>query len=421
MRVSTSQIYSIADIGMRDAQVSINKTNEQISSGKRVLSPSDDPVAATSILMLNQELARTTQFNKNINIAENNLNLEETTLDSVVALVQRTRELAVKAGNTAALSASDYKAIAAEIDGSIGQLLNLQNTRNASGQYIFGGYQSETIPFVDKGQGNYSYQGDEGQLQLQVSPTVKVAVNDSGQNVFMNIPSSHNTFNASASSSNKSMPPAFINVGEVVDQEAYDKFFPKDMVITFNEDSAVVPPASNYTISERLSGKVISANQVYSAGQEITVNGVKVAIFGSPSPATTVPPSAGDSFVIESSENQSLLTTLSRFSTLMKNAQNNPASREDLAALAAKTLTNLDSALNVVVSTQSDVGARLNLLDNSRDLNLDVELSTKTVLSQIEDLDYAEASTRLQMQTLVLSAAQQTFVKVSELSLFKYM
>ena len=421
MRVSTSQIYNISDIGMRDAQVAINKTSQQINSGKRVLSPADDPVAATSILTLNQELARTTQYNKNINIAENNLNLEETTLQSVVALVQRTRELAVKAGNTAVLSASDYKAIAAEIDGNIGQLMNLQNTRNASGQYIFAGYQSETIPFVDKGAGNYVYQGDDGNLQLQVSTTVKVTVNDSGKNVFMNIPSSHNTFNASASSSNTSAPPAFINVGEVVDQVAYDKFFPEDMVVTFNQDSAVVPAASNYTITERLSGKVISANQLYVAGQDITANGIKVAIFGSPSPATVAPPTAGDSFVIESSNNQSLLTSLARFSNVMKNAQNNPASREATAALTAKTLTNLDNALTVLVSSQSDVGARLNLLDSTKDLNLDVELSTKTVLSQIEDLDYAEASTRLQMQTFVLSAAQKSFVTVSELSLFKYM
>ncbi len=421
MRVSTSQIYSIADIGMRDAQVAINKTNQQISSGKRVLSPADDPVAATSILTLNLELSRTTQYNKNINIAENNLNLEETTLGSVVSLVQRTRELAVKAGNTSVLSASDYQAIAAEIDGSIGQLMNLQNTRNASGQYIFSGYQSETIPFVDKGAGNFQYQGDDGQLLLQVSTNVKVAVNDSGKNVFMNIPSSHNTFNASASSSNTSAPPAFINVGEVVDQAAYDKFFPEDMVIAFNQDSAVAPAASNYTITERLSGKVIAANQLYVAGQDITVNGVKVAIFGTPSSATAAPLAAGDSFLIESSNKQSLLTSLSRFSNIMKNAKNNQASRDDIAALVAKTLTNLDNALTVLASTQSEVGARLNLLESSKDLNVDVELSTKTVLAQVEDLDYAEASTRLQMQTFVLSAAQQSFVKVSELSLFKYL
>jgi flagellar hook-associated protein 3 FlgL len=193
------------------------------------------------------------------------------------------------------------------------------------------------------------------------------------------------------------------------------------MVIAFNQDSAVAPAASNYTITERLSGKVIAANQLYVAGQDITVNGVKVAIFGTPSSATAAPLAAGDSFLIESSDKQSLLTSLSRFSNIMKNAKNNQASRDDIAALVAKTLTNLDNALTVLASTQSEVGARLNLLDSSKDLNVDVELSTKTVLAQVEDLDYAEASTRLQMQTFVLSAAQQSFVKVSELSLFKYL
>ena len=146
MRVSTSQIYSIATIGMRDAQVAVDKTHQQISSGKRVLSPADDPVAATSILMLNQELARTSQFGKNIDTADNNLALEETTLQSVVSLIQRLKELSVNAGNTAVLSKSDYKAMAAEVDNRLEELMNLQNTRNASGQYIFSGFQSETIP-----------------------------------------------------------------------------------------------------------------------------------------------------------------------------------------------------------------------------------------------------------------------------------
>src|SRR5688572_8664569 len=115
MRVSTSQIYSIANIGMRDAQVAVDKTSQQISSGKRVLSPADDPVAATAILMLNQDLARTTQFSKNIDSGNNNLALEDTALQSVISLVQRLKELSVSAGNTAVLTSSDYKAIAAEV------------------------------------------------------------------------------------------------------------------------------------------------------------------------------------------------------------------------------------------------------------------------------------------------------------------
>jgi flagellar hook-associated protein 3 FlgL len=419
MRISTSQIYTIADIGMRDAQVAIENTHEQLSSGKRVLSPADDPIAATSILSLNQELARTTQFKKNIDIADNNLNLEETTLQSMTNLMQRLREIAVSAGNTSVLTAADYKSLAAEVDSRLDELVNLQNTQNASGQYIFAGYQSAAAPFVAVGGGNYAYQGDEGQLRLQASATVTVAVSDSGKRVFLDIPSSHNTFNTSASSANTASPAATITVGDVVDQDAYDKFYPQDMQITFNQNSAVLPAALNYTITERTTGKILAANQLYVEGQDIQLNGVKFALFGSPAPATATTP--GDSFFVESTNKQGLLTSVSRFSDIMKNVKDTPASKAELAVMVAKTLTNFGNAINSMGLVMGDVGARLNLLESTKNLHMDTELYGKTVLAQLQDLDYVEASTRLQMQTMVLSASQQSFVKISDLSLFKYL
>jgi len=130
---------------------------------------------------------------------------------------------------------------------------------------------------------------------------------------------------------------------------------------------------------------------------------------------------AGDKFVIESTGNQGLLTTVSRFSEAMKNVTNTQNSKEDLAKIVARTLVSLENAMTNIAAVQGDVGARQNLLDSSKDLNADVELNSREILSQLEDLDYAEASTRLQMQTFVLSAAQQSFIKISELSLFKYL
>lgn len=645
MRVSTSQIYSIANIGMRDAQVSVDKTQQQINSGKRVMSSADDPVAATAILMLNQELSRTTQYSKNIDTANNSLSLEDTTLQSVMTLVQRLKELAVSSGNTSVLTPSDYKANAAEVDSRLTELLGLQNTRNASGQYIFAGFQSETKPFVDNGGGNYSYAGDAGQLYVQASTSVNVAVSDSGKKIFMDIPSSHNTFNTSASSANKATPPAIISVGDVYDQAAFDKLFPESMVVTFNADSAVSPAGPNYTITERTSGKIIADKQPYKSGQDIQVNGARFSISGAPrSGAAAVPaqislgtftptdfsgvgnsrtmqitvggvtetltldqnitapvanlvtalggdasyPNAnplsasasaadnfkklqnlgitltasgfssptglnitvkngsaetdsltglstqgtgttsanipfaysggpynfaatpetvditvngkterltlstpvtdaaslaaalnnsnnsialaklgviatplglsstnnspitvsnggpnvyaamgvtgngatssqgiiatpGDKFVIESTQNQGLLTTVSRFSEAMKNLDGSQQSKDDLAKIIAKTLASFENVITNISSVQGEVGARQNMLDSTKDLNSDSELNNKEVLSQIQDLDYAEASTRLQMQTFVLSAAQQSFIKVSELSLFKFM
>lgn len=527
MRISTSQIYNIATLGMGQAQAAVTKTQEQMATGKRVLSPADDPVAATTILKLNQELARTEQYKKNIDVADNSLSLEDSTLQTVVDLMQRMRELAVKAGNTAVLTSADYKSLAAEVDTRISELMNLQNTRNASGQYIFAGYQGDAPPFINKGGGNYEYVGDEGQLFLQASSSVSVAVSDSGKKVFVDIPSNHNTINTSASSANRALPASVISVGQVVDQQMFDSFFPEDMVITFNANTAGSPPVNgpNYTVTERTTGKVLVANASYISGEEIIVKGVSLSISGSPvapTPAslpfnfdvsaapidfsanpTTVKISvggrsetlvfnslplvndaagflaaltsgtnaakldnlgltatatglisangmnislqggnsalqsamglptmtgvastngkAGDSFFVESTDKQGLLTTLSRFSEAMKSVKDNPESKALLSDLVAKTLSNLSNAITNVVSVQGEVGARQNTLESSRDLNLDISLFVQQELKSVQDLDYAEASIRLSMETLVLNASQQSFTKISQLSLFNYL
>lgn len=407
MRVATSQIYNIANLGMAKAQAAVTRTDEQIASNKRLLSPGDDPVATTKILQLTQELGRIEQFGKNIVIAENNLNLEEVALKSVVTMLERMKEIGVAAGNSAVLTTDDYKAYAAEVDSRLNELLDLQNTRNASGQYIFGGYQSGSQPFSSDGGGNYSYHGDEGQLYLQASSSVSVAVSDSGKKLFMDIPSGHNTFSTFAGIANSAVPPATVSVGEVVDQEAFDKFFPKDMVISFTDGG------TKYSITERASGKSLVAGADYKPGEAIEVNGVNFSISGQPA--------EGDSFFVESSNKESLATTLSRFSEAMKHVKNTPESKAELQKMVDKTLVNIGNALTNVSSAQSEIGARMNTLESATNLNLDTKLYSTKVLGSLQDLDYAEASTRLQMETFVLSAAQSSFVKVSQLNLFSYL
>lgn len=423
MRVSTSQIYNIANISMKQAQNAVVKTQEQIATNKRILSPADDPVAATTILQLNQELARIEQYGKNINLAENNLNLEDAALKSVINLVQRIQELAVSAGNTAVMTRADYQALAAEVESRMEELLNLQNTRNASGQYIFAGYQGGTIPFSNDGGGNFTYHGDEGQLRLQASASVTVAVSDSGKRLFVDIPSSHNTFTTEANPANRAVPAASISVGNVIDQDAYDKLFPADLVVTFNDHNAIAPPTpgANFTVSERNSGKILLENQPYVQGQAIEVGGIRFHIDGTPNPAVTADGTPGDSFFINATNKQDMLTTLSRFSEAMRNVKDTPESKAELGKIVAKTLTNLQNSVTQISAVQGEVGARLNTLESAKDLNLDTELFSRKVLSDLEDLDIAEASTRLAMESMVLSAAQQSFIKVSQMTLFNYL
>lgn len=532
MRISTQQLYSIANIGMSDAQRAIMKTEEQIATGKRVLHPSDDPVATTRILQLKEGLARSTQYQKNIDIAENTLELEETALDGVNTILQRARELAIKAGNTAVLTASDYKAIAAEVDSRLEELYGIANTRNAGGDYIFGGYQGAQQPMVADGGGGFDYRGDDGSRSIQISSIAKVQVSDSGRRIFQDIPSAANTINTSVNPANRATPPLRVSVGEVFDQQAFDAFQPRDMVVTFNALSNVSPAASNYTISERATGRVIVQNQVYQPGADIEVNGARFSINGNPVPGVaatvgtlsfgadaaqnyagdetgetlsirvggvsetltissnitndadlvteltsganatllanlgvsintlTVPPqfevasglnieidpnggsgpnilaalginsgtassngvpaTAGDQVFIESSQSQGMLTTLARFSEALKKVKDGDTETKDFAsAVIARTLTSIENAETQVAAVQSEIGARMNILESTRDLHLDSDLLNKEVMSDLEDLDYAEASTRLTMQSFILQAVQQTFVKVSGLSLFR--
>ncbi|MCP8898629.1 flagellar hook-associated protein FlgL [Gilvimarinus xylanilyticus] len=421
MRVATSQIYNIANIGMNNAQTALTKTQEQMASGKRILSPADDPVAATQILQLNEEVTRTEQYIKNIDVAENSLNLEETALDSVLTLVQRMQELAVSAGNTAVLTPNDYKALVAEANSRIDELLNLQNTRDAAGQYIFSGYQGATQPFSRNSDGTFSYHGDEGQRQIKASGSVAVNVSDSGKRVFMDIASDNNTFYTEANPSNRANPPARISVGQVTDQDEFDAFYPDDLVIQFSENGAgdTVFTVTNSTTGQILPGANGLNEREFVSGQPIEVEGASFTITGQPYPGDggAVP---GDSFTLTSTGKQSLSGTLTRLSDAMNAMDGSQQSKDHLDRVVSDTLANLENAVTNISVVQGELGARLNTLESTREQNLDSKLYTETVLNDLEALDYAEASTRLEMQELVLSAAQKSFVKVAGLTLFNY-
>ena len=416
MRIATGHIYNIARNSMADASEAITKTQQQISTGLRINNPSDDPVASTKILSLNNELESIEQYQNNINAAKDNLTSQESILSSINNLIQRVQELAIQAGNTATLSTSEYGTLASEVDSRLDELQNMMNTKNASGDYIFGGYKSATVPFSGDASTGFSYNGDEGQKYIKIANSTTIAATDSGKDIFVDIESDNFSVNTSVSSANRSVPALSISVGQIVDQEAYDEFYPEDMKITFNADTNLVPAAKNYTITERSTGRVIMENQPYASGAEIVVHGVSVKISGNPVSAS--PDYSGDSLFVDSTQKQDILTTLSRFSEAMTTYDGTSETRDALDNVIASTLNNLTNAQTSVLEATSTIGARMNTLESTENLHYDSELVTRDLLSQLQDLDYAEAATRLSAQTLILEAAQSSFVSISRLSLF---
>jgi flagellar hook-associated protein 3 FlgL len=186
MRISTSWIFQQGVNAMLEQQTTLAKTQQQLATGKRILAPSDDPSASTRVLELDQLIDTSKQYQRNSDYAEARLSLEETVLADVGDVLQRIRELAVRANNDT-LSAGDRKAIAVEVRINLDGLLQLSNSKDATGEYLFSGYRTGTQPFSDNGAGNYSYDGDQGERSLQIGPTRQVSVGDSGDNVFMKV------------------------------------------------------------------------------------------------------------------------------------------------------------------------------------------------------------------------------------------
>lgn len=186
MQLSTSQIYRQAVTSMLDKQAELAKTQQQLATGKNILSPSDDPSAATRVLNLTQVIDTTDQYQRNADFADTRLAQEETVLTDLGDMLQRVRELAVQANN-ATNTAQDRKVIAIEVRQTLKSMLQVSNTKDVNGEYLFSGYKTDTEPFSDDGSGNFSYAGDQGQRSVQVGPKRQVITGDAGDDVFLKV------------------------------------------------------------------------------------------------------------------------------------------------------------------------------------------------------------------------------------------
>jgi len=301
MRVSTTLIFQQGLQNMLQKQSDLLDVQNQLSTGKRITTPSDDPSGASRIIDLNEALAQITQFGENASYATQQLNLEESALNSSTIVLQRVRELAVQAANTGVNDLQSETAIASEIQERLGELLDIANTRDENGDYIFSGFQSKTQAFTTDGAGNYFYNGDEGQLAVQIGSSRQVAASDSGADVFQRVRNGNGDFSVDANSTNGGS--ARISTGSVVLPAAFQ---PDDFSIVFDE---VVPatlpdPSFTYSVFNNTTGSPVPvvAATPYNDGNVIAFNGLEVEISGEPVD--------GDIFTVQASRNQDVFTSL---------------------------------------------------------------------------------------------------------------
>lgn len=398
-RISLQQAFSQGLRGILNSQSQLFKTQDQVSTGRRVLTPADDPVAAARILQLEQAGAEIAQYKKNIAGAATSLETEETQLGAVSNLLVRVRELTVQAGD-GILTQSDRKALHAELSNILDQLGSIANTRNSAGEYIFGGYKGQQAPFVKNGT-SYDYVGDSGQRQVQISSTTSVAITDSGNDVFVDVRSPRLATTAAVTNTGT----ATMSSGHIADQAAYTAGFSGSYQINFTS-------ATTYDIVDS-GGTTVVPGATYTSGDMIAFNGVEFRVTGTPV--------TGDSFQIDPPATQSIIDTVANMVDALAGLGDNVDDNLRLKDMIAETLDNLESAETNIGVIQSRVGARLNTLDSTSDLHEGIDEVNQKVLADVRDLDYAEAITRLTKEKFILEAAQQTFAKIGNLSLFNFL
>lgn len=399
MRISTNTFFETGASRLGDLQTGLAKTQEQISTGRRILTPSDDPVAAAQALELTQAKEINAQLAVNRRGAQHNLNMQEKALQSVTTLIQDVQTMTVAAGS-GTLDNQQRQFMATELRGRLDDLLGLANTKDGAGSYLFSGFQSTLQPFSTVA-GGVQYNGDQGQRTLQVGPQRMLTTSAPGSAVFEGISTGNGNFTASAADTNTGSG-----------------------IIAAGANGAAAPPSTTYEIRFTSPTEYdvydmgtdpatqMSTANAYVSGQAISVGGHELQISGAPA--------NGDAFSLAPSTKQSVFTTLNNLIAVLEAPVNGNADRAALANGLSAASNNLSNALDKVLTTRASVGARLREVDALDEQGTDRDIQYSKTLAELQELDYTKAITDLTKQKIILEAAQQSFVKTAGLSLFNF-
>ncbi len=183
MRISTAQYYKTNADQLQARQNKVAEVQAKLGSGKQLLHPSENPSKADLISRLESGKGRQAVYGKNVDAAQTRLTSEEAVLTSMTRIMQRITELTVQGGNDT-LAAEDRAVIAAEVKALRDELLNLANTQDINGNYIFSGNKVQASAFVENSSGVVTYNGDYGRLQINVSDVRRLSINTIGPELF---------------------------------------------------------------------------------------------------------------------------------------------------------------------------------------------------------------------------------------------
>ncbi len=398
VRLSTSMIFQNSMRTMMDSQRELDRAQQQMTTGKRLLSAADDPAASSAVFQLREARQQMEQYQLNATAAQSQAGYQESVYGDINNILQRVRDLSLQ-GRSDTTNQGDRIIIAKEIEGLRDSLIGLANSTDVNGDYMFSGNKSSTIPFVENGS-VMSYQGDEGVRELKIGANRLVAVNDSGKDVFMKIPTGNGVIAASGSATNTGT--GMIDLGNEVAGFVNDTY-----TIQFTAASP-----STYEVYDS-SSALIAGPTPFSNGDSLSFAGINVSISGEPN--------VGDTFTVEPSGQSDIFSSLQRLVDIFNTTGDDPASSAYRQNEVSRAFSGLDNAMESIGVLRSQSGSRLNAIEQQKTVNDNLIYQGTVSISQLEDVDMVEAVMAFQMQLQALQASQQSFSLVQRQSLFDFL
>jgi flagellar hook-associated protein 3 FlgL len=425
MRISTVTMFEQSVSSMNRQQGDFMKVGQQIATGRRVVNPSDDPQAASRAVGVSQSRAVAEQYADARISARNALSQSESVLNSVGNAVTSGKTLLVQAASDT-LSDADRQSVASELRGIYETLIGQANATDGNGSYLFGGFRDDAPPFSrtgGEGVSGVEYRGDENARAQRIDASRLMPVADNGRTIFQSVPSG-----AGYVARAERVSPGGISLGTQQD------YLRNQGSVTFTGPSRIDPndPAFGSTFTLQFSenagdmkvsvidgaGDTVLAEQDYAPGDVLSFGGIGITLEGQAADGDQIQLRPADA----DEANQDLFKSLKdAIDVLELDQQGTAENRAHYRNTLSSVMRELDNSLDNVLTTRASVGARLNELDVVDTVGANRMLNYDQTLSDLIDLDYAEAISEYSLRQVGLQASQKAFVDIKGMSLFDYL
>lgn len=396
-RISTGMMYQQSINTMLAKQATLAHTQQQLSSGQRLVTAKDDPVAAGTAVGLDRAVAELERFGMNASAVQNRLGLQENALTQVGDAMARVNELVIQANN-AAMGDDSRQAISTELKSIYAGLLDLANSTDGAGRYLFGGTSDGSAPFAIAG-GNVIYSGDQTQRQVEVAPDMFVADTLPGSEVFLRLRTGDGRIDGQPAAGNTGT--GLLMGFSVTDSTAWDG------------DTYTLSFGAGNTYQVVDGGGAVVATGAYAKGESIAFAGVQMKIDGQPA--------NGDSFTLGPAGSRDIFATVQGLIDTLETSPTTDTQRAVMQNSLQAAMRDIATAQSRMIDARASGGAQLSAIDDAAALREANNVTLQGTLSTLRDLDWAEAIGRYQMENTALQAAQTVFMQMQSLSLFKLM